>query len=143
MYEAANVSDNPVINHFALCPDNLALDFIEVAFTTMGGCGRQRTVDKINEIFRDSAIGYELTPYVETMGTPTKNKYGGQGPTPVDIQYPKIIERGSQFLHTEATQPALTLLTDPRFKGANLHQRLHSHARPLPARARPFAAPGC
>ncbi|MEX2310169.1 MAG: hypothetical protein WD738_21555 [Pirellulales bacterium] len=119
MYEAARVSHNPIIDHFFLCSEQRALEFIEIAFTTMGWCGQQGTVDKINEIFLDSETGYELTPFVMTMGKPTVNKYGGAGPTPVDIQFPKAIERGSQFLHTEAVQPAFTLLADNRFKGAN------------------------
>jgi hypothetical protein len=118
-YEAANVSDNPVVNHFFLCPDNLVLDFIEVAFTTPGWCGRQQTVDKINDIFRDSAIGYELTPFVMTINEPAVSASGTTLPRTVDIQYPKIIARQSQYLHSEATQPALSLLTDQRYKGAN------------------------
>ena len=119
MYEAANVGDNPVVDHFALCPDPMALDFIEIAFKTRGGCGKQRTVDAINDIFRDSGIGYELTPYVDTINPPTVSADGRTMPRTLDTEYPRIIECGMQFLHTEAAQPALNLLTDPRFKGAD------------------------
>lgn len=64
-YEAARVSDHPVIEHFFSSDEEMALDFIEMCFQVRGNCGRQKGVDAINEILRDAAIGYELTPFVE------------------------------------------------------------------------------
>jgi hypothetical protein len=120
-YDAARVANNPVIQHFFSSPDFHALDFVELAFTTKRHCGGQRTVDAINDIFRDSAMGYELSPLIEAVVEPSKSgvKLFGRSVRTVDVQFPKIIRKDSQYIHAEATQPAITLLTDPRYKGAN------------------------
>jgi hypothetical protein len=119
MYEAANVAHHPVLSHFFLTRDDRVLQFIEIAFTTRGGLGKQKTVDAINELFRSENIGYELTPYIETFSEAAGKGWGTRPPREVHTQYPKFIARDSDYLHIEAMQPAIDLLTDSRFSGAN------------------------
>ena len=64
-YHAARVSDDPVIDHFFQCEDDLALDFIEAYLQDKLYTGQQAGVDAINDVFSDMGIGYELTPWAE------------------------------------------------------------------------------
>lgn len=128
-YEAARVSNDPVIEHFFCCDDEKALDFIELCFEAFHNPGQQG-VAAINGILRDAAVGYELTPYVETITDKPGNLFGRPAGRVVEIQRPKLIKRESELLHAEATQPTLDLLTDSRYQGANVEfLAAHEHFR--------------
>jgi len=129
-YEAARVSNNPVIQHFFSCDDDMALDFLEAAFQTIGHCGGQRTVEAINTIFRDSAIGYELTPFVMKVSDRPGKLFGINAGKELDITYPQVITKESEFLHTDAMQPTIELLNEPGYEGANEEfLKAHEHYR--------------
>ena len=117
-FEAARVSDNPVIEHFFSCDDEMVLDFLELLFRPFRNLG-QPGVDAINAVLQDAAVGYELTPYVQTVSDEPGTLFGRPAGKKLDITYPKAIRRDSQYLHSEATQPALSLLSDGRYQGAN------------------------
>jgi len=132
-YEAARVSDNPVINHFGLCNDRMALEWVELVFECFHynlGDGWRQTV---NEIFKQEAMGYELTPYSE------RTVKGPDGPADlprirwpqgcgewIERQYPQIIKKDEQYMHAEVVEPCLNLLSDPKFKTAN-EEMLKAH----------------
>lgn len=129
-YEAARVSDDPVIEHFMSCDDETALDFLEAIFHTMGNAGGQTTVEAINAILQDAAVGYELTKYEMKMTDRVGLIFGRPGGREVDMTYPQIIKKDSTFLHTEAVQPVLSNLADARYKGANEEfLKAHDHYR--------------
>jgi hypothetical protein len=129
-FEAARVNDNPVIQHFFSCDDQMALDFIEACFQVWGNCGRQRGVETINGIFQDAAIGFELTPFVEIDTGKPGMLFGAELGTVIEYRYPQFIKKDSEYLHADAVQPALVVLSDARYQGANEEfLRAHEHFR--------------
>jgi len=132
-YEAARMSDDPVINHFMLCNDLMALDWIEFVFQCFHYSGDDRWRQTVNEIFKQEHIGYELTPYVKTIVKGDKpmtpialfSRASGYGDR-VEYQYPQIIKKDDDFTHAEIVQPCLNLLSDPKFKTAN-EEMLKAH----------------
>ncbi len=127
-YVAARRSDNPVIEHFACCQADEALDFIEACFQSFIYRGRQQGVDEINAIFREHGIGYELTPYVEHfIGRDGKVTSEIRGGCTVETEYPRIIRRDEHLVHTEVIEPMLKLLTNSKLRVAN-SEMLGAHA---------------
>jgi len=125
-YEATRISDNPVIQHFFSSNDQQALEFIEMCFVarTMGlGDGPRDAVQRINRIFEEERVGYELTmPAIRETGKrakPIKLLGGFLRGTPVTVDYPKIVRKGERTVHELAVQPALEALRDPRLSVAN------------------------
>jgi hypothetical protein len=129
-YDAARVSDDPVIQHFMSCDDDMALDFIETLFHTMGWGGGQQTVEAINTVFRDEAIGYELTEFSMKLGKRKGPRAKGEIGEPLDVRYPQILTKDSEFLHSEVVQPALQVLVGDEYAGANEEfMKAHEHYR--------------
>ncbi|MEX0678886.1 MAG: hypothetical protein WD063_17555 [Pirellulales bacterium] len=133
MYEAARVSDHPVINHFMLCHDVKALEWIEFVFQCFHySCGDEWR-QAVNEILKQEPMGYELTPYVETTvkgpdgpaGVP-RHRWGKGFGEWIEHQYPQIIKKDDEYTHAEIIQPCLNLLSDPKFKTAN-EEMLKAH----------------
>jgi len=118
-YEAARVSDHPVIEHFFSSHDEMALDFIEMCFQVWGNCGQQSGVDAINEVLRDASVGYELTPFVEIQTSKPGTLFGKRCGTIVEYRYPKFVRKDEQFTHETIIRPCLGLLANPRFQTAN------------------------
>jgi hypothetical protein len=75
-YDAARVSNHPIVEHFFSSNEEMALDFIEMCFQVWGHCGQQKGVDAINEVFRDAGIGYELTPFIEIQTNKPGSLFG-------------------------------------------------------------------
>jgi AbiJ N-terminal domain 4 len=86
----------------------MALSLVEVAFRIMSESHsvrrpRQESIDEVNERFRRHAVGYEF----------------------VDTQ---VIRVDAAFVHAEITKPALVLLAQPGFQGAEAEFRqAHLH----------------
>jgi hypothetical protein len=119
-YAAARRSDHPVIEHFYCSDIDHALDFIEAGFQQFTYRGGQSGVNEINEIFRETGIGYELTPFVEHRTEKAETFYGKiRGGIAGEYEYPRIIRRDHQLAHQEIVEPALNLLTDSRLRIAN------------------------
>lgn len=115
-FRAARHSENPVIEHFFSCEDEYALDFIEACFRQPAYNGGQRGVDEINEIFHESGMGYELTPFVEH---PIEKSWFGRLRKGIEYEFPRVIRRDDQLVHQEVIEPTLKLLTDSRLRVAN------------------------
>ncbi len=103
--ESQNAQSN-VEAFFLGAPVPVALSVIEVAFRIMSESHsirrpRQESIDEVNERFRRHAVGYEF----------------------VDTQ---VIRVDAAFVHAETTKPALVLLSQPGFEGAerNLSTRM-------------------
>jgi Domain of unknown function (DUF7014) len=108
----------------------MAIDFIEACFQSWGNCGEQRGVDAINEILRDSATGFELTPFVTIQTDKPGGMFGRNVGRVIEHQYPQMIRVDSQYLHRETVQPAIGILSDSRFQCANQEfLAAHEHFR--------------
>jgi hypothetical protein len=120
-YDAACAHSDPLLNHFLCCPDEMALDFLELCFRTRLGCGQQEGVTAINAIFHEEAIGYELTAWREIESDEPAKLYGRiiPGGKSFRIEYPKIIKKDEQFTHAEIVQPCLAALGHPKLATAN------------------------
>jgi hypothetical protein len=111
---------HPVRIHFMCCEDELALDFLELIFKSRHYKARNYGVDRINAILREEAVGYELTPWTESIGEPVKlpapRKTGARY---LNIEYPRVVELDDLHQHESIVRPCLQLLTDRRFHTAN------------------------
>jgi hypothetical protein len=113
-----------VLDHFAGASDEQALDFIQLCFRTealwVGSPEASLAVEKINTIFEEEGIGYELTPpnMVET-GESAKLLGRSSRARCVRHEYPRIIKKGEATVHEQAVEPALEVLRDSRFETAN------------------------
>lgn len=121
-FEAAHVSNDPVIEHFFRCPHPMVLDFLELCFPTLAyfrsGC-RNSVVEEINEVFRECGIRFELTPFVETETERPGRLFGFPSGKEIDVQYPKAIVKDDEYLHQKAVAPCLDILRHQRFRVAN------------------------
>jgi hypothetical protein len=127
-YLAARRSENPIVEHFASCGEEQFLEFLELCFQHEVLCGNQKAVDEINNIFRESWIGYYLTSFVEhneeaegwivpgwkAKGYATK------------YEYPKAIRSSDGLIQQSLVEPTFTLLSDSRFQVANT-ELIRSH----------------
>lgn len=118
-YEAARISNHPVIEHFFSSHDEMALDFIEMCFQVWGHCGQQRGVDTINDVLRDAGVGYELTPFVEMQTDKPGSLFGRPCGTVIEYQYPQFVRKDEQFSHETTVRPCMELLANPKLRTAN------------------------
>jgi hypothetical protein len=119
----------PAVQHFIACNDEQALDFIEAIFTSINDTGiGSRLVDEFNQIFRQEAIGYELTPMTDRVVTGGGALFGHTVDA-IETTYPIIRKRGDTPQDESMTE-CLHLLTDPTFKVANEQfLKAHQHFR--------------
>lgn len=120
-YVAARRSQNPVVEHFACCDEDQFLYLLEVCFQQDVLTGNQNLVDEINQIFRQTDIGYYFTPFIEHEKEtedwilPGWKKKG----IATEYEYPKAIRSADALIQQSITEPTLTLLSDARLKVAN------------------------
>ncbi len=111
-----------LIDHLSHCDDAEFLDVVEYLFHTRENFGGQSTVREINKIFDEENLGYELTPFV-TIHDPVPSYSMGKavvtGVFTTRIQFPKIILKTEKILHASTVEPALQVMSDPRFATAN------------------------
>lgn len=104
---------NEIFDYFLYTPDtDIALSIIEIMFQYMTlffeknyrrGIGK--VISELNQRFKEHGVGYQYE--------------NGQ-----------IIRIDSQFIHTEAVKPTLTLLSNPKYHGAQQEfLRAHEHYR--------------
>jgi hypothetical protein len=119
-YEAARISDDPVVEHFFRCRDEELMDFLQMCFETRWNCGGQDTVTAINRVLDEENIGYELTPYSETYSQ-GGTLFGRFRPSiqTVHAILPKVLRKDEKVLHAETVKPCLDALADTRFATAN------------------------
>ena len=95
-----NITDIPVTNEVAREKHQQMVLYMDEKHRQYNG-----TVKELNQRFREHAVGYQY-------------------------ESGKIIRVDSQYLHSEAVQPALTILSDPMYEGANAEFRsAHEHYR--------------
>jgi len=119
-------SGEDTIAFLLLCKDEEFLDFIELVFKAKYlfhlVSDENILVSKFNELFISENVGYELTNIVkqevfkENLGFPLH----GSGYVTQVISYPKIIKKDDELIHSEVLKPVLNLLSDPRYKTANV-----------------------
>jgi len=127
-YVAARRTDNPVIEHFYCCEPDEAIDFIETCFQCFIYRGGQRGVDEVNAVFREHAIGFELTAFVEHHVEKEAPFFGQlRKGTFIECEYPRVIRRDEHLVHGEVVEPALNLLTKSKLRVANA-EMLRAHA---------------
>jgi len=120
VYDAARMSENPVVEHFFRCRDEEVMDFLQMCFETQWHCGGQSTVEAINRVLEEEGIGYELTPYSETytQGASLFGVFSATAKT-IHAKLPRVLRKDEKVLHAETVKPCLYALSDPRFATAN------------------------
>jgi len=119
-YIVLSQSDNPVIEHLLCCDDEMTLDFIELCFRASSYIGKNEGVDQVNEILREMAIGYELTPWTEHVVEREGSLFGRRRKARfLEIEYPEFIRKDNQYAHQEIVRPCLNVLSSRRFTVAN------------------------
>ena len=116
-FVAARVSEIPAVEYFFKCHNEEVMDFLELCFKTKYGCGKQATVEALNEVLEECNVGYELTPYVETWtkGAEFMGKFQENVMT-ADVQHPKAIKKDEKVLHAETVKPSLSALSGKRVR---------------------------
>ncbi len=119
-YEAARIATDPVVEHFFQCRDEEVMDFLQMCFETRWHFGQQPMVEALNRVLQEENIGYELTPYSETL-TEGATLFGRFRPDAKTIHsvLPKVLKKDEKLLHAEVVKPCLDALSDQRFASAN------------------------
>lgn len=114
------------INFLLTCKDDDFFDFIEYIFRV--NClfhvstKENVLVAEINELFASENVGYELTEIVKEEIIEPVNEYpffGTEHKVIKTIAYPKVIRKDDQVIHSTTIMPALSLLSEPKYKAAN------------------------
>jgi Domain of unknown function (DUF7014) len=115
------------IAYVLTCPGVEFLDFLEDIFNNEAffqvSLGDKNIVDELNALLRQDNLPYSLTHFVWETVQETSGHFQGHTSTRVTA-YPKVIMKESETLHTTAISPALELLAQPHFGGANSEFRL-------------------
>ena len=117
---------HPVIDHLSVCSTEEALAVFVLCFQThsLGFHGEpEEVVEEFNRVLEADAVGYELTefkrpPPTEEPITPAM-LFPASRKNRANREYPKFIKKGERTTHEKAVQPALEVLSDPRFATAN------------------------
>ena len=120
-YIAARRSQNPVVEHFACCDEQQFFYLLELCFQQDVLAGKQNAVDEINQILRQTGIGYYLTPFVEREKETEAWIVPGwkQKGIAKEYEYPKAVRSADVLIQQAITEPTLTLLSDARLKVSN------------------------
>lgn len=107
-------SADGILRHFTSCDTEGVLDFLELVFQSRHYEQGQRGVDEVNDVLREERLGFELSPWNERE-VPTDESFLGGNGVRIEIDYPKVIRKDDEFLHSNVTRPQFELLSDPRF----------------------------
>ena len=114
------------VNFLLNCRDEEFLDFIELILKVdclfRVNIDENQIVSEINELFISESIGYELTNMIKEEVVEPINDYmfrGRGGKVIKTIEYPRIIRKDNEVVHSMVTKPALQLLSNPKYKTAN------------------------
>jgi hypothetical protein len=113
-YEAARVSDNPVIQHFAICDLEKALDFIEAIFWCDNYTAGNEGVALINDLMNEHSMAFMLTDFKLASDIPVFMTRAASAN--FISSYPMIVNITDKREYVEIIQPTLAILRDPRFK---------------------------
>lgn len=114
------------IKFLLTCKDEEFLDFVEYIFRVKClfhvSTDENVLVSEINELFVSENVGYELTDMVKEEVVEPVYEYpffGREQKVIKTISYPQIIKKDDQVIHTTTIMPAITLLSEPKYKTAN------------------------
>lgn len=114
-----------ILEHASHCSNERFIDFIELCFKSTSYGAGQQGVDIINHVLRDEGIGYEFSPYTETM-----TQIGSTQCYLTPTIYPLATKKSDDPIHTTTVMPALAVLAAPHFQGANTELlKAHEHFR--------------
>jgi hypothetical protein len=111
------------------CKDEEFLDFVEYIFKVkcLFHISRDENtlVAQLNDLFTSENVGYDLTDMIKETVVESINEYPFSGLTHEHeviktVSYPKVIRKDNQVSHTMIIKPALQLLSDPKYKTANV-----------------------
>ncbi|MGA2146712.1 MAG: hypothetical protein ABSH49_17315 [Bryobacteraceae bacterium] len=104
------------------CPGVEFLDFLEDIFSNDAffqvNLGDASIVDELNALLRQDRLPYSLTHFVWEEVQQTSGRFQGHMSRQIRA-YPKVIMKESEILHASAIAPALELLSQPHFAGAD------------------------
>jgi hypothetical protein len=124
LYEVKRISADPIVNYFLSCPDEDAIEFIQMCFQTTSmdrdGDACHALVQLINSVFEEEGIGYEFT-FPKTIDTGEKAFLFGHatGRNLLRTEAPRAIKKNENTVHQLVIKPALKCLEDPRLATAN------------------------
>ena len=96
------------------CSDDHFLDFVEMIFRDWGtDVNSQQLVATVNGFLEIDNLPYAVTDFVWQSTEDTRYR------SMESVEYPRVIRRENQLLHTAAIQPALEFLSRPGFNSAN------------------------
>ena len=96
------------------CSDDHFLDFVEMIFRHREpAVNGQQLVAAVNGFLEIDNLPYAVTDFVWESTGDTHYR------TMTLVEYPRVIRRENQVLHTAAIQPALEFLANPGFSAAN------------------------
>lgn len=109
-FEAARVSEDPVINHFFQCEHEQVLDFIELFYRQDRYIGGQEGIDSINNVLQESGIGYRFSKFLE------KKYKGFLWRTRIQyIGFPEAYRITDEQIHKMVVKPTLQFLSGEEF----------------------------
>jgi hypothetical protein len=105
------------------CSGEEFLDFMEDIFSAETffhvSIGDDKLVDELNALLQIDNLPYHLTHFVkETVQESSPRGYGSRTVT-YTRAFPKVVVKENEVLHSNAMEPALTLLQQPHFLNAN------------------------
>ena len=118
--DSDNCSDPEALGKFFFMTENAdyAIDVVELSF---------RSIDKEIRENPDDFAGSKISPDEAIAELNYRFREHGLG---YQYESGKIIRIDSEYLHSEAVKPALTILSDPMYEGANAEFRsAHDHHR--------------
>ena len=110
------VCSQAVIHHFLACETDEALDFVEAIFQVQPVLHVKDCIQPFNEVFQEEGVDFELTPVREI-------DLGGRR---FEYEFPKVLRKDTDYLHSEIIRPCLEVLSRPAFETA-LSEMMKSH----------------
>ncbi len=104
--------------HFLACETDEALDFLEAIFQVQPIHHVINCIGPFNEVFQEEGIGFELTPLREIDAGPGQIM-GRSAGRRIDYEYPRVVRRDTEYLHSEIIRPCLEALSRPGFETAH------------------------
>jgi hypothetical protein len=109
------------------CKSSEFFDFLELLFrvdaTWRVVPDENNLVDAINEILKIEDAPYQLTPIVKQEEERPRLGPLPSGKTIRTVAWPKVVRNEEEVTYTEAISPALSLLSAPEYRAANLEFR--------------------
>jgi hypothetical protein len=105
-----------VVYHFNACRTDEALDFVETIFQVQPIHHVKDCVQPFNEVFQEEGIGFELTSLREIA----------VGGSRIEYDFPKVLRKDTDYLHSERVRPCLEVLSRPGFETA-LSEMMKAH----------------